>query len=234
METIGKIIQQQPTTQPSSWKNFENPQIVEAFLADFPTIEQVFGFFTPDNWPTAIKYADLLITRPCIMLAQVDEVYHADGAALQIVVGQFVGLHKLSGSRNEYHPKSAEFSANMFLAKYGEVCTLFDSMIYFGNYPIEYKTTYAQFDAQDVLQQFGNKYLFWKRNRKSQRQEEENEQTQQPTGSDAITHEELVFLWLTEGRTEESIRNGDLYFHKIITEKMIKNARKQLTTNNPF
>lgn len=217
----------QPTTQPSSSTNSQ--QVVEEFLADFPTIGNVFGFFTPDNWPTAIKYADQLIMRQCIKLSEVDEVYNADGAAQQIVAGLFLGVHNLSSSRSEYSPKSAEFAANMFVAKYGEACTLFDIMVYFGNYS-DYKTTFAQFDPQDIMQQFGNKYFVWKRNRKCQLQEEE-EQTEEPqnevVGQPAL--EQLILERMAAGQTDEQLKEGG-----VITEKMIKNARKKLTSHAAF
>lgn len=234
MEKIGNIIQQQPTTQPSSSTNSQ--QVVEAFLADFPTLESVCAFFVPTNWPTAIKYADLLITRPCIKLAEVDEVYNADGAALQIVQSQFVGLHKLSGSRNEYSPKSAEFAANMFLSKYGNVCTLFDTMIYFANY-FDYKTTFAQFDPQDIMQQFGNKYFVWKRNRKCQLQEEEEQPQEQEQQNEVVGQpalEQLIFERMAAGQTDEQLRQSALYEHGFFKEKMIKNARKKLTSHAAF
>lgn len=233
MQQIGNIIYQQQKRLPALQPNSKSRQAVavEAFLADFPTIDSVRAFFTPTNWPTAIKYTTQMMARPCISLAQVDEVYDADGAALQIVQGQFVGIFNISSSRDQYPTKSANFAAKLFLAKYGGFCSMFDMMIFFANYPLEYKETYSQFDAQDILKQFGKKYIPFKRSRSQNQQEE---QQQDADTYNAVKPGELVFLWLAEGRTEEDIRSGDLYRNKIITEKMIKEARKQLTTYEPF
>lgn len=229
MTTIDQVINR-PPSQPTSTKSSDNREAVESFMSDFPTAAVIADFFTSKNWPIALEYTEQMLARPCIPLADLDEAYNTDGLALQIVKAQFVGLHQISASR-EPAPKSAHLAAQMFVGKYGQACTPFDLMVYFANYPLEYKTTFAMFDVQDILAQYAKKYLIWKRN---QRQERQEPQEQQATNDEAMTIDELLLAWLAEGRTIEQIKQGGLYHYGMITDGMIKEAQKQLTSQEPF
>lgn len=229
MTTIDQVINR-PPSQPTSTKSSSNLAAVEAFMSDFPTAAVIADFFTAKNWPIALEYASQMLTRQSIPIAALDEAYHTDGLALQIVKAQFVGLHQISASR-EPAPKSADLAAQMFVGKYGQACTPYDVMVYFAHYPIEYKTTFAMYDVQDILAQYAKKYVVWKRN---QRQERQEPQEQQGTNDDAMTIAELLMAWISEGRTIEQIKQGGLYHYGMITDGMIKEAQKQLTSQEPF
>ena len=219
----------QPTHSGNSTKSSDNREAVEAFKSDFPTAAAIADFFAAKNWPIALEYASQMLRRTSIPLADLDEAYQTDGIALQIVKAQFVGLHQISGSR-EPAPKSADLAAKMFIGKYGQTCTPFDLMVYFANYPLDYKTTFAMFDVQDILAQYAKKYLAWKRNQR----QEQPEQPEPQANSDAITIDQLLLLWLAEGRTVEQIKQGGLYRYGMITDGMIIQAKKQLTSDEPF
>ena len=233
MQTIDQVINRQPS-QPTSTKSSSNLAAVEAFKSDFPTAAVIADFFTSKNWPIALEYASQMLTRPCIPLADLDEAYHTNGLALQIVKAQFIGLHQISGSR-EPAPKSADLAAQMFVGKYGQACTPFDLMVYFANYPLDYKTTFAMYDVQDILAQYSKKYLIWKRNQRQEQEEQQEHQQpqeQELVGQPAI--QELICDYIRAGRSDEEIKDGGLYDLKFINEKMIQETRKQLTTSEPF
>lgn len=217
----------QPTNSGSSTKSSSNLAAVESFMSDFPSAAVIADFFTAKNWPIALEYTEQMLTRPSIPLADLDEAYHTDGLALQIVKAQFVGLHQISGSR-EPAPKSAHLAAQMFVAKYGQACSLFDMMIYFAHYPLEYKTTFAMFDVQDILAQYAKKYLIWKRNKRQEQphaEEEEQQPSNEPVGYQA-------FLVFAAKHTPEYLRQSPLY--RMGFSQMIEEAIKELTSSERF
>ena len=108
----------------------------------------------------------------------------------------------------------------MFVAKYGGYCTLYDTMLYFANYLLEFKQSFSAFDIQDILQQFSKKYLPWRR----QRVRPEEDQQQQTKG---ITLAEMVYKWVADGRTDDDFREGGLYQSGIITDAMIQATRAE-------
>lgn len=213
-------------SQPTSTKSSSNLAAVEAFKSDFPTAAVIADFFTAKNWPIALEYASQMLTRPSIPLAALDEAYNTDGLALQIVKAQFVGLHQISGSR-EPAPKSADLAAKMFIGKYGQTCTPFDLMIYFANYPLEYKTTFAMYDVQDILAQYAKKYLTWKRN---QRQEQPHAEEEQQPSNEPVGYE--AFLLFAAEHTPEYLRESPLY--RMGFSQMIEKAIKELTCYEAF
>lgn len=196
-------------------------------MSDFPTAAVIADFFTAKNWPIALEYASQMLTRQSIPIAALDEAYHTDGLAMQIVKAQFVGLHQISGSR-EPAPKSAHLAAQMFVAKYGQACSPFDMMIYFAHYPIEYKTTFAMFDVQDILAQYSKKYLIWKRNQRQEQPQAEEEQQQasgKPVGYEG-------FLLFAAEHTPEYLRESLMYRKGF--SQIIERAIKELTSREPF
>lgn len=91
---------------------------------------------------------------------------------------------------------------------------------------MEYKSTYAQFDVEDILIQFGRKFIPRKRLRT------EPEQGQPTSNEQAISLEELILIWVREGRTDEDIRKGGLYQIGMITDEMIRDARDECGEEN--
>lgn len=165
------------------------------------------------------------MSYPCITLNQVDGLYNTLGAATNIVKGHIIGIFGLSTAREQINEQAANLAAEMFVAKYGGYCTLYDTMLYFANYLLEFKQSFSAFDIQDILQQFNKKYLPWKR----QRVQPEEETVTKEKG---ITLEEMVFRWVAEGRTDEDLKQGGLYKMGSITDKMIKEARVKFASEN--
>lgn len=110
----------------------------------------------------------------------------------------------------------------MFIAKYGHQCSLYDMMLYFANYLLEYKGSYAQYDVQDILQQFSKKYLPWKRLVTESNEKEDEWKTY------GLTLQEMMLIWVRDGRTDEDFKEGGLYRMGRITDKMIEDARNHI------
>ena len=229
-QTLGQIVgqRQQKTSQPHRPHTYEVSRNLSArqqtetekFLAAFPSVNKLYSFFCPGRWEYAIKHTNECLSYPCITLNQVDGLYNVLGAATNIVKGHIVGIFGLSTAREQINEQAANLAAEMFCAKYGGYCTLYDTMLYFANYLLEFKQSFSAFDIQDILQQFSRKYLPWKRSRV---QPEEETVTKEK----GITLEEMVYNWVAEGRTDEDFKQGGLYQIGSITDKMIKEARNK-------
>lgn len=140
----------------------------------------------------------------------IDTVYHVDGLAKQIVRNQIAGIYSLCTARDQYNTQGVDMASDLFLAKYGKQCTLYAMMLYFGNYLVEYKSSYAQFDMQDILQQFGKKFLpWWNSQQKSPSEFIEQKQTESLVGTQAMHR--MFADRLINGATLDDIRNSNLF-----------------------
>lgn len=198
------------------------------FLKNLPTAENLTTFCTPTNWPRIITKADELANTPCPTLAQIDEVYNCEGLALSLIVAQFRGIHALSGTREPFNENACRMIAELFLAKYGYECTPFSLMAYFAAYISDFKVSYAQFDMQDILTQYGRKFLPRWRDRI---------RPDEATSSEEVSNDfaGLPLAWMMMGETADEIRDGWLYENGYLTEEIIVKAEadfKRLSGNN--
>ena len=197
-------------------------------MQSFPTIEKVYGFFVPAKWAYCISHVEECLSYPCVTLRQLDGLYGTDGAAQAIVKAQMIGVYRLCTAREQYNDDAAGMAAGLFVSKYGHECTLYAMMLYFGNYLTEYKSSYAQYDVQDILQQFGKKFLPWWRAKRGRRSASEPSgvsvsQRGVPTGDEAL-HIHLRRC-VREGR---DIRLGGLYRLGIVSDADIERAEREV------
>ena len=187
----------------------------------FPSIEKVYSFFAPGRWNYAIEHTTECLTYPCITLNQVDGLYHAPGAATNIIKGHIIGVFGLTNAREQINAQAANLASSMFVAKYGGYCTLYDTMLYFANFPVEFKQSFSAFDIQDILQQFFKRYLPWKRSKL----QINSEDTQETPGCGGLFN--ALVLWMMAGDSDADIRAGGLYAMGRVTDKMIEDARAE-------
>ncbi len=188
---------------------------IEAFRGHFDTTQKLFNVFAPSNWGYMISHLDECLKSPCVTLSQVDAVY-CDGVAKQIVRNQIAGVYSLCTARDQYNSSGIDMAADIFIAKYGHECTLYAMMVYFGNYMTEYKQSYAQFDIQDILQQFGKKFLPWWRQR-LEPERPKTETTAKLTGMDALYR--MLADRLLDGQTLDDIRQCSLFRWGFVKEE---------------
>ena len=142
------------------------------------------------------------------------DVWNEDFSAvgpLQIVRNQFVGVYSMCTAKDPYNTNSLEIAADLFIAKYGKQCTMYAMMMYFGNYITEYKSSFAQFDMQDILQQFGKKFLPWWNSQQEDpsQYKEQNQLESGLTGRYALV--QLLASRLQNGETLDDLRNSNLF-----------------------
>ena len=188
---------------------------IEAFRGHFDTTQKLFNVFAPSNWGYMISHLDECLKSACVTLSQVDAVY-CDGVAKQIVRNQIAGVYSLCTARDQYNSSGIDMAADIFIAKYGHECTLYAMMVYFGNYMTEYKQSYAQFDIQDILQQFGKKFLPWWRQR-LEPERPKTETTAKLTGMDALYR--MLADRLLDGQTLDDIRQCSLFRWGFVKEE---------------
>lgn len=236
METIDKVISQvKPTTsrgrnnslstkwkgQLSEWQKSN----IEQFKATFPSVEKLYKFFAPVNFAYAITHEYECVTYPCITLKRVDMVYEVMGVAQTIIRNLIVGVYSMSTAREPMSQDAVNNAAGLFVAKFGGECTLYGAMLYFGNYLTEYKSSYAQFDVQDILQQYGKKFVPWWRARLSRAA---NEETQRKVISGPHGQEALKLYVRAEIEVGRDLKGGFLYQSGFITDAMIAEAEKDI------
>ncbi len=188
------------------------------FMINLPTAESLTAFCTPTNWPRIIAKADELANTPCPTLAQIDEVYNCEGLALSLVVAQFRGIHALSGTREPFNENACRMIAELFFAKYGYQSTVFSLLAYFAAYISDFKVSYAQFDMQDILTQYGRKFLPRWRDKIKPDEATNNE------GIVTNDFDGLPLAWMLQGETAEEIRQGYLYQKGYFSEELVRKA----------
>lgn len=187
-------------------------------------MEKLYKFFAPTNLAYCITHEQNCVTAPCITLKRVDDVYGVQGCAQTIVRNLIVGVYSMSTAREPLQQDASNNAAALFVAKFGGECTLYAAMLYFGNYLTEYKSSYAPFDFNDILQQYSKKFVPWYRSRLSHA-----ESTQPRKAIDGPRGKEALILYvrkeIAEGR---DLRGGYLYSAGMITEEMIAEAEKEI------
>ncbi len=196
---------------------------IEQFKQQFPDVTKLYNFFAPTKWGYAIAHTNECLTYPCIVLRHVDEIYHCGGVAQNIVRNQLVGLYQMTTAKEPYNANAANIAADLFIAKYGHECTLYDTMLYFANYLTEYKSSFAQYDTQDILQQFNRKYLSWKRARLGQLHVDAPKlENKAPTGKQALE------IWLRKAVNDGvNVRQGGLYKMGFVNETDVQRIEKE-------
>lgn len=197
---------------------------IQVFVERFPSPQEVLNVFTPSNWGMFMREQERCLNAPNVTLAMLSSYYDKSTSA-ELVVNQYKGLHALT-SATVFNDKGVRLAADLFLANYENQLSPYSLMIYFARYSGAYKTTYRDFDTQDILQQCGKKFIPWWNTLKAQRTD-----LQAPEAEELLTKgiplEEMVLRWVREGRTDQSFREGGLYRIGSITDAMIAKARDE-------
>ncbi len=139
-----------------------------------------------------------------------------------------VGIYSMSAAREQLQQEAVNNAAGIIVAKYGNACTLYGVMLYFANYLSDYKSTFLQFDVQDIIQQFNKKFIPWWHIRLS-RANTEHEDVELITG--AVGTEALKEYIRTEIEKGNDIRSGYLYECGSITDEMIREIKEQIDSS---
>ena len=156
-------------------------------------------------------------------LSQLATLYQDANLARELVASQITGLYSMTTGTYQINDAVVQQAAEMFVAHYGKACSVYDMMLYFAHYTIEFKGNTYQFDVQGVLKQFKAKYREW-RSRLDVHEETPRQApraTGEATGLEAL--KELVIDKIKQG---DDVRKTALYAAGIITDKLIKECEQ--------
>lgn len=201
----------------------------EAFLKQFPNRSKVIAFFTPGRWSYCVENLEKCLQAPGVKLSQLAELYQDKELAKELIASQITGLYASTTGSYQINDAVVRQTAEMFVAHYGRQCSVYDMMLYFAHYTVEFKGVSYQFDVQDILRQFKTKYWEWKRSL-----DFEEPQKPMPEPQNQIRgHAALIDLCverLREGQTADDLRACGLYKYGALTESEIKKAQDILST----
>ena len=116
------------------------------------------AYFSPANWHVILNHVEKSLLYPYVTLRLLEE-YYITGTAKSLVCNNLIGIMSISRPKESFNHEAIEQTANLFVGKYGNDITPYGILLYFANYMMEYKSTYAQFDLQDLLRQCGKAFL---------------------------------------------------------------------------
>ena len=195
---------------------------IQVFAERFPRPQEVLNVFSPSNWSLFLREQERCMTAPNVTLAMLSE-YYDSSTSTQLVINQYKGLYDLTSS-GEYNDKGVRMAADLFLCSYEHELTPYSLVSYFGRYSSIYKSSYRDFDVQDVLQQCRKKFLPWWSQMKAQLAERQAQSEQRTKG---VTLQEAIVRWIMKGETVESIKGGGLYELGRINDAMIETAKAE-------
>ena len=198
------------------------------FKKNFPTIEKFFASYGADKWDYVLDNIVAAINAQAPTLSQLDMIYGTIGAGKALFINQITALYTMIGSGKPMNQQAADLAARQFMGRYGKQCTPPMLLTYFANYS-EFKGTLRDFDIEDVIMQFGKKFLKWWGEKTNQfyKPEQKNMDDGKPRGKEGLI--ELVTKWLKDGESESDIRNPEkhaLYRYGVITDEIIRKAKE--------
>lgn len=200
------------------------------FMKDYPNISFVYEAFAPSQWGKTQRMKEELAVKPCITLGQLDDLYDVPGAAKMVVKANLGGVYSLGMNREMMNQQTADMAADLFVARYGNECTMYGVMIYFSGYLMDYKGTYMNYDVQDILLQFTKKFLPWYRVRQGKKEVKVEEVPSGPCGLDGL----MVYLRMKYNRNE-NLREGGLWDNGFVTEEMVTKVEIEMKdADGPF
>ena len=177
-------------------------------------------------WSYFMQHQDQCFEAPEMMLGDIDE-YYGTGVALELIRNQMVGVYTISTAKTMYDSNAMNIAADLFISKYGKQCSMYALMLYFGNYLTEYKSSYGQFDMQDILQMFSKKFLPWWRNKVVPYEvpkDKEEKNDSELEGQEAKIW--MIAQRIKNGQTVEDVKRCNLYKYGMLTDGEIEQAKQ--------
>lgn len=177
-------------------------------------------------WSYFMQRQEQCFVAPEMMLGDVDE-YYGTGVALELLRNQMVGVYTISTAKTIYDSQAMNIAADIFISKYGQQCSMYALMLYFGNYLTEYKSSYGQFDMQDILQMFGKKFLPWWRSKVVPFEVPEEKTDDNETGLKGTEAKIwMIAQRIKNGQTTEDVKRCTLYKYGWLTNEEIEQAKQ--------
>lgn len=186
----------------------------------------------PERWSTYIGNMEQSLTGDVVYLSELDVLYQSQGLAKKLLALNIEGLYTLAMVKNDTPSDRARIislASDMFLSRFGASCNLYAMMVYFASYYSEFKSHYANFDVQDIMNAYEKKFVKWwnvKRERALKdmaKKQKERTISLEPVGEKALRIYIRDCLW-----SDYDIKTGYLYKSGMVTDKMIAEEQENI------
>lgn len=175
--------------------------------------------FQPQNCCKAIaKEVEAVTKWPQVTLAQIDDVYQTEDLASYFATLLFTAIYAQGNGGTSCNQEVAKMQAGIFLAQYGNQCSMFDYMLYMGTYRSKYKPDYiSNGDLSDIIKRFPD-YLKHKGSmreaHKPQPKTEARTSNNKPVGKEALE----IYLKRAAERGDNLLEGGLVAFGMVTRE----------------
>lgn len=149
------------------------------------------------------KEVEAVTKWPQVSLSQIDSIYQTKGLAEYFTTLLFTTIYAQGNGGASCNQEVAKMQAGIFLAQYGNQCSMFDYMLYMGTYRSKYKPDYiSNGDLSDIIKRFPE-YMKHKGNVR------EMHKPQPKTEARTSDNKELVGAAALEAYLIEAAKRGD-------------------------
>ena len=191
-------------------------------------MENVYKAFGPESCRYALENINKAVNAVAPSLSRLNLLYGTEYADVTLFIKHFVNYYLIVDRSDKRLDENVCMSvAAIFLGRYGNECTPVKLLCYFANY-CEFKDSFREFDSEDIIIQYNKKFRTWW----GHQVERYSNITQQPQTIDTnpcgINALKLtVRKWIEDG---EDPRTHDLYKYHIVTDEMIEEVEKNITS----
>lgn len=101
------------------------------------------------------KEVEAVTKWPQVSLSQIDSIYQTKGLTEYFATLLFTAIYAQGNGGVSCNQEVAKMQAGLFLAEYGNQCSMFDYMLYMGTYRSKYKPDYvSNGDLSDIIKRF--------------------------------------------------------------------------------
>lgn len=119
-------------------------------------MKHVQSSFVPQKCCVVLaKEVEAVTKWPQVSLSQIDSIYQTKGLAEYFATLLFTAIYAQGNGGVSCNQEVAKMQAGLFLAEYGNQCSMFDYMLYMGTYRSKYKPDYvSNGDLSDIIKRF--------------------------------------------------------------------------------
>lgn len=163
---------------------------VARFKSWWSTLQSLYNSFQPKNCCKVLaREVEALTTWPQVTLNQVGAAYNNEGLPTYFVRLMLSTIYAYANNGAATRQDILDMEIGIFLAKYGNTCTMFDLMLYMATYSNTYRSDYAsKSDISDVTKRFPD-YLRHKaqvQDANKPKQDEARTEKGEPRGREAL------------------------------------------------
>lgn len=164
------------------------------------------------------KEVEAVTKWPQVTLSQIDSIYQTKGLAEYFATLLFTAIYAQGNGGVSCNQEVAKMQAGLFLAEYGNKCSMFDYMLYMGTYRSKYKPDYiSNGDLSDIIKRFPE-YMKHKGNimeaHKPQPKTETRTSNNKPVGKEALE----IYLKRAAERGDNLLEGGLVAFGMVTRE----------------